>query len=49
MNASFVMISVLVKSNLSDKSLISALYSIDSNLNLNKFMLSVYYLLKFLC
>ena len=30
MNASFVMISVLVKSNLSDKCLISALYSIDS-------------------
>ena len=30
MNASFIMISVLVKSNLSDKCLISALYSIDS-------------------
>ena len=30
MNASFVMISILVKSNLSDKCLINALYSIDS-------------------
>ena len=30
MNASFIMINVLVKSNLSDKCLISALYSIDS-------------------
>ena len=29
MNASFVMISILVKSNLSDKCLINALYSID--------------------
>ena len=30
MNASFVMISILVKSNLTDKCLINALYSIDS-------------------
>ena len=30
MNAIFVMISILVKSNLSDKCLINAVYSIDS-------------------